>query len=173
MRNLSKIPKYVLYFSVLICIVIVFHYFVFASNATETKEELVIVDNVVLTSDEKETLDIINETRKSYGLATLQIREDLQRVAKLKAEDIINNKYLSHTSPTYGTPHEMLEKNNIKFKMAGENLAVNQENEKAVKEWMNSSAHRSNILDPNYKFTGLCVLNSYEYGKIYVQLFLD
>ena len=37
---------------------------------------------------------------------------------------------------------------------------------------MNSESHRENILEEEYEFTGICVLNSKTYGKVYVQLFV-
>ena len=44
--------------------------------------------------------------------------------------------------------------------------------ERAVNAWMNSESHRENILEEKYEYTGICVLNSKTYGKVYVQLFV-
>ena len=58
------------------------------------------------------------------------------------------------------------------YKVAGENLAGNETGPKAVNAWMNSQAHKSNILDSDYEYTGICVVESPIYGRVYVQLFM-
>ena len=66
----------------------------------------------------------------------------------------------------------MLKSNGIEYKVAGENLAGNITEARAVNAWINSPAHRDNILDESYEYTGICVVESETYGKIFVQLFL-
>ena len=125
-----------------------------------------------LTADEKETFDLINQQRKNAGLSALIIDNEVQRVARIKAQDMVNNNYFSHTSPTYGSPFDMLSSFKINYKTAGENIAGNSSNKSAVTAWMNSSGHKANILNSNFTHTGLGVVNSPKYGKIYVQLFI-
>ncbi len=168
----SKISRFIFYVSILFSIALVFQCFVFgASDATE--EQLIIEgDNAILSEEEQEILNLINKERKQNGLDELQAYSGLQRVAKLKAEDIVNNKYFSHTSPTFGSTFEMLKQEGVRYKCAGENLAGNETSVKAVNAWMNSPAHRDNILDIDYEYTGICVIDSEIYGKVYVQLFM-
>lgn len=125
-----------------------------------------------LTADEQETLDLINAKRNEAGLSTLQIDSELQNVARVKAQDMVDNKYFSHTSPTYGSPFDMMKNYGITYKTAGENIAGNSSNSGAVNAWMNSEGHRANILSNNYNYTGLGVVSSLKYGKIYVQMFI-
>ena len=66
----------------------------------------------------------------------------------------------------------MLKSFGISYKSAGENLAGNSSNSGAVTAWMNSSGHRANILNSSYNYTGLAVVSSPKYGKIYVQMFI-
>lgn len=80
--------------------------------------------------------------------------------------------YFSHQSPTYGSPFDMLKSFKISYKSAGENIAANSSNSGAVNAWMNSSGHRANILSSNYNYTGIGVVSSSKYGKIYVQQFI-
>lgn len=168
----SKFSRFIFYVSILFAIALVFQCFVF--GASETVEEQIIIegDNAVLSNEEKEVLNLINEQRKEYGLNELQTYSELQRVAKIKAEDIVNNNYFSHTSPTFGTPFEMLKGEGIVYKYAGENLAGNETGIKAVNAWMNSPTHKENILDADYEYTGISVVDSPIYGKVYVQLFM-
>lgn len=166
----SKFSRFIFYVSILFCIGLVFQCFVFAKEISE--EQVINTDNTVLSEEEQEVLNLINEERHKQGLSELKAYGELQKVAKLKAEDIVNNKYFSHTSPTYGSPFEMLKTEGIKYKYAGENLAGNENGIKAVNAWMNSQAHKDNILDEDYEYTGICVVDSEIYGKVYVQLFM-
>jgi len=125
-----------------------------------------------LTLDEQEVFDLINAKRIANGLFALKIDDELQNVARIKAQDMVNNNYFSHTSPTYGSPFDMIKSFGISYKTAGENIAGNSSNSSAVNAWMNSSGHRANILNNNFNYTGIGVVSSPKYGKIYVQMFM-
>ena len=85
---------------------------------------------------------------------------------------MVKSNYFSHQSPTYGSPFDMLKNFKISYRSAGENIAANSSNTGAVNAWMNSSGHRANILSSNYNYTGIGVVSSPKYGKIYVQMFI-
>ena len=125
-----------------------------------------------LTADELETFNLINQQRANNGLSALKVDSELQRVARIKAQDMVNNNYFDHNSPTHGTPFNMMKNFGISYKTAGENIAGNSSNSAAVTAWMNSSGHRANILNSSYNYTGLAVVSSPRYGKIYVQMFI-
>ena len=125
-----------------------------------------------MNSDEKEVFDLINKQRTNNGLDALKNDSEIQRVARIKAQDMVYNNYFSHTSPTYGSPFDMLKSFKISYKTAGENIAGNSSNSSAVTAWMNSSGHKANILNSNFNYTGIGVVNSTKYGKMYVQLFI-
>lgn len=133
------------------------------SSSTETSN---------MNSDEKEVFDLINKQRTNNGLAALKNDSEVQRVARIKAQDMVDNNYFSHTSPTYGSPFDMLKSFKISYKTAGENIAGNSSNSNAVTAWMNSSGHKANILNSNFNYTGIGVVSSPKYGKMYVQLFI-
>ena len=125
-----------------------------------------------LTADEQEVFDLINAKRVANGLSALKIDDELQNVARVKAQDMVNNNYFSHTSPTYGSPFDMMKSFGISYKTAGENIAGNSSNSAAVNAWMNSEGHRANILNSSFNYTGIGVVSSPKYGKIYVQMFI-
>lgn len=125
-----------------------------------------------LTTDEQEVLKLINKERNTAGLSDLVIDDELQRVAKIKAQDMVDNNYFSHTSPIYGSPFEMLQAFKVSYRTAGENIAGNSTNSGAVNAWMGSTGHRENILNNAYNYTGIGVVSSNKYGKIYVQMFI-
>ena len=128
--------------------------------------------NSNLSADELEVFNLINQQRTANGLVSLKIDNELQNVARIKAKDMVNNNYFSHTSPTYGSPFDMIKSFGITYKTAGENIAGNSTNKGAVDAWMNSSGHRANILNSSYNYTGVAVVSSPKYGKVYVQMFI-
>lgn len=138
------------------------------TTAEEYKEE----STSSLTEDEKELLRLINKQRTDNGLNELQIDDELQNVARIKAKDMIDNNYFAHESPTYGSPFEMMKSNQITYRTAGENIAGNSEIPKAVEAWMASESHKNNILNNSYNYTGVAVVNSSKYGKVFVQMFI-
>ena len=125
-----------------------------------------------MNSDEKEVFNLINQQRINNGLTALKVNEEVQRVARIKAQDMVSNNYFSHTSPTYGSPFNMLKNFKVSYKTAGENIAGNSSNSGAVNAWMNSSGHKANILNSSFNYTGIGVVSSPKYGKIFVQMFI-
>ena len=125
-----------------------------------------------MNSDEKEVFNLINTQRTNNGLSALKVDDEVQRVARIKAEDMVSNNYFSHNSPIYGSPFDMLKSFKISYKTAGENIAANSSNSGAVTSWMNSSGHKANILNSSFNYTGIGVVSSSKYGKIFVQIFV-
>lgn len=125
-----------------------------------------------LTANEQEVLNLINQQRANNGLSALTIDPQVQNVARIKAQDMVDKGYFSHNSPTYGSPFEMLDNFGVSYRTAGENLAGNSSNSAAVTAWMNSPGHRANILNSNFNYTGIGVVDDPRYGKMYVQMFI-
>lgn len=136
------------------------------------KEKIRQQEEAILTPDEQKALDLVNEYRNSYGMEALKPLSSLQEVAKLKAKDLVENSYFSHTSYQLGTPFEMLQNNDIDYAIAGENLSGNTTPEKAVDAWIHSTSHRENILESKFEYTGIYVMESPIYGKVFVQIFI-
>ena len=126
----------------------------------------------MLTADEQEVFDLINAKRVASGLSALKIDDEVQNIARIKAQDMVDSNYFSHTSPIYGSPFNMMKSFRISYKTAGENIAGNSSNSGAVNAWMNSEGHRANILNSSFNYTGIGVVKSPKYGKIYVQMFI-
>ena len=131
-----------------------------SSNAQNNNNNQTTTTN--MNADEKEVFNLINQQRINNGLLALKVDDEVQRVARIKAQDMVDNNYFSHTSPTYGSPFDMLKS----FKIS------NSSNSGAVSAWMNSSGHKANILNSSFNYTGIGVVSSPKYGKIYVQMFI-
>ena len=143
-----------------------------SSNTGNNQNTTTNTQTSSMNEDEKEVFNLINKQRTNNGLQALKIDEEVQKVARIKAEDMVQNNYFAHESPTYGTPFNMLNSFKISYKSAGENIAANSSNAGAVNAWMNSSGHKANILSSKYNYTGIGVVSSSKYGKIYVQMFI-
>ena len=120
---------------------------------------------------ESEVIRLVNAERAKYGLSELKEDWQLSRVARYKSEDMRENKYFSHTSPTYGSPFEMIKNFGIPYKSAGENIAKGQKTPAAVvNAWMNSSGHRKNILSTSFTHIGVGYA---ENGNYWTQMFIS
>lgn len=126
-----------------------------------------------LSAQEKQMFDLVNADRKKNGLSELTIDYEVSRVARIKAQDMADNDYFSHTSPTYGSPFEMLKKFGVSYSAAGENIAGNNTVQNAETAFMNSPGHRANILSSRYTAVGIGIVNDDRYGLIFVQMFVN
>ncbi len=142
------------------------------SAAVSTDGNKAPIAKVVLTEDEQKLLELVNKARDEKGLEPLSVDENLMKVARTKAKDMIENNYFSHQSPTYGSPFDMMRQFENTFKSAGENIAGNKTVEGAFKAWMASDTHKKNILNSGFKVTGIGIESSATYGKILVQQFI-
>ncbi|MBR3162781.1 MAG: SH3 domain-containing protein [Clostridia bacterium] len=143
---------------------------IYPNSTTNSQNNNIVASQ--MNTDEQEVFNLINKQRTENGLQALNNDNEVQRVARIKAQDMVNNNYFSHQSLTYGSPFDMLKSFKISYKYAGENIAANSSNSGAVTAWMNSSGHRSNILNSSYNYTGIGVVSSPKYGKMYVQMFI-
>ncbi|HBG4970564.1 TPA: sporulation protein [Clostridioides difficile] len=122
---------------------------------------------------QKEVVDLVNVERAKAGLNPLTLDSSISNVATKKSQDMIDNNYFSHNSPTYGSPFDMLKKFGVSYKTAGENIAMGQKTPKeVVNAWMNSEGHRKNIMNPNFSKIGVGVAQK-SGGSIYwTQIFV-
>lgn len=119
---------------------------------------------------ESEVIRLVNEIRVQNGLKPLTANWELSRVARYKSQDMVNNRYFSHTSPTYGTPFQMIKAFGLSYRTAGENIAYGQRTPQAVvNAWMNSSGHRANILNSSYTQIGVGYVAN---GHYWTQMFI-
>lgn len=127
-------------------------------------------DSSVL-SYESEVVRLVNIERRKNGLSPLSEDWQLSRVARYKSEDMRDRGYFSHTSPTYGSPFDMMKSFGISYRSAGENIAKGQSSPEAVvRAWMNSPGHRANILSKSFTHIGVGYAKS---GHIWTQMFIS
>ena len=118
----------------------------------------------------QQVIDLTNAQRSKNGLPALKADTQLNGVAQKKSLDMQQKNYFSHTSPTYGSPFDMMRDFGVTYKSAGENIAQGQRTpQEVVTAWMNSEGHRRNILSANFTHIGV----GYEAtGKHWTQMFI-
>ncbi|MCQ2059750.1 MAG: CAP domain-containing protein [Bacteroidaceae bacterium] len=142
-----------------------------SDNISESDNE---VDRSEKTEYAQEVLRLVNAERSKQGLKGLQLSDKLDDIAVLKAKDMANKGYFDHTSPTYGSPFEMLQSFGVQYRSAGENIAAGQKTpQEVMTAWMNSSGHRANILNKSYTKLGIGESNGGSYGTYWCQLFIE
>ena len=121
----------------------------------------------------KQVIDLTNQERKKNGLSALKMDGELSNVAEMKSEDMKEHDYFSHTSPTYGSPFEMMENFGVSYSTAAENIAVGQKTpESVVNAWMNSPGHRKNILNKQVTHIGVGTAKDASQGIYWTQMFI-
>lgn len=108
-----------------------------------------------LSVQEQTAGNLLNSDRARYGLAPLVIDPELCRIARIKSQDMRDNQYFAHTSPTYGDVRSMLRRFGYAFTTAGENIAHHATVEKAQAAFLSSPGHRKNIMNSAYTRVGL------------------
>lgn len=121
---------------------------------------------------EKRVIELSNIERAKRGLAPLKEDPQLMKLARMKSQDMADKNYFSHTSPTYGEPHVMLNSFGVPYSSSGENIAMGQRTpEEVVQGWMNSSGHRANILNNNFTNIGVGVAEDPSGKILWTQIF--
>ena len=145
-------------------------------NPTLKNPDMIYVGDKITISEneqqavEEQVVNLVNKERAKEGLAPLTIDWELARVAKYKSQDMHDKKYFSHTSPTYGSPFDMMKKFDISYKSAGENIAQGQKSATQVMDaWMNSSGHRANIMNAQFTHIGVGYVKD---GNYWTQMFI-
>ena len=137
---------------------------------TETQPVTTTQTTSALSAYEQKVVDLTNQERAKNGLPALKVDLTLSKMAREKSRDMSANGYFSHTSPTYGSPFDMMKKYGISYRYAGENIAMGQRTpEEVVKAWMNSEGHRKNILSPNFNYIGVGYVSQ---GNYWTQEFI-
>lgn len=119
---------------------------------------------------EAEVIRLTNQVRVENGLKPLTTNWELSRVARYKSQDMVDKHYFNHTSPTYGSPFQMMRAFGITYRSAGENIAYGYRTPQAVVDgWMNSPGHRANILNASYTQIGVGYVPQ---GNYWTQMFI-
>ena len=127
---------------------------------------------ISVSKQEEIVLELLNRDRANNGLPPLMLDPELSRIARIKSQDMKDNRYFAHLSPTYGTAGQMLTHFGYAYNGAGENIAHHATVEKSQAAFMSSPGHRANILGRQWVKVGIGVVFD-DQGYVYVtQLFV-
>lgn len=125
-----------------------------------------------LTADEAQMVNLVNQARTGQGVKALSVNSQLVTLARRKSQDMVDKNYFSHTSPTYGSPFDMMKNAGVKYSTAGENIAGAATVQSAHQSLMNSPGHRANILNSSFTQIGIGIVSGSRYGKMFTQMFI-
>lgn len=102
-------------------------------------------------------IDLVNIERGKNNLISLTINNELSNSAQTYAQYMADKNFFSHNGPNGST---FISRNKsagyYPYYTLGENIAAGQHTpQQAMAAWMNSSGHRANILNPDYKEIGV------------------
>jgi uncharacterized protein YkwD len=109
---------------------------------------------------------LINQEREQHGESPLASNAKLEGVAQAHSEDMAGENYFSHVTPRGETPLQRIRASGYIYSSqigyeVGENIAWGTlwlaTPQAIVSAWMASPPHRANILDANYRETGIGV----------------
>lgn len=121
---------------------------------------------IALTTAESRTLNLHNQARATNGLATLCVHRTLTKAARFHSQEMINRDYFAHESFNGETDIARMQRygytsSGFAFVKYGENIyrgsGTSGSARSAFTWWMNSTGHRANILDPDFREVGIGV----------------
>ena len=99
------------------------------------------------------------QNNEDGNLASLTESKTLDAIATLRLDDMFENQYFAHVSPTGASAVTVASSVGYEHLALGENLAegIFAGDQGVVTAWMNSPGHRANILDTHYTEIGVAV----------------
>lgn len=120
---------------------------------------------------ERRMLVLLNEEREEAGLKPLLPDPEVSEVARAHSRDMFARAYFAHVNPDGEDPFDRMQGAGIKYRAAGENLALAQTLQIAHTGLMNSPGHRANILRPGFGRVGIGILDGGVRGLMVTQKF--
>lgn len=108
---------------------------------------------------EARMLELVNRERAAAGLRPLAADPELTEVARRHSADMFARGYFAHDTPEGLTPFDRMREANVRFLIAGENLALAPTVPVAHSGLMNSPGHRANILRPQFGRVGIGIMD--------------
>lgn len=122
---------------------------------------------------EAQMLVLVNQARREHGLNELRADPEAAEVARAHSRDMLANGYFSHVSPQGQTPFDRLRRAGVRYRAAGENLALAPRVTVAHEGLMNSPGHRANLLNPAFGRVGIGIVDAGRHGLMVTQKFRD
>jgi uncharacterized protein YkwD len=99
-------------------------------------------------------IKLVNKERRNRGLQELKMIPKLTKCAVIRVNE--TTKYWSHQRPNGSSGMDIIDEVGLSWTGKAENIACGQNSpESVVSSWMNSSGHRANILNSDYRYIGV------------------
>ncbi len=134
------------------------------------------VSQSMLSIDEKSEqamVRLVNLERSKQHILLLQLDVAMTDVARGYATQMFMDRLFSHYDKDGNDVAYRLIKGNVRFFLAGENLAYAPNVKIAHEGLMKSDGHKRNILDQRFSRIGIGVIDAGMAGKMFVQVFAD
>ncbi|WP_433272230.1 CAP domain-containing protein [Actinosynnema sp. CS-041913] len=119
----------------------------------------------------QQIVDLVNAERAKAGCGAVRVDGKAQAAAQAHADDMAARNYYAHKSPEGADAGDRLNAAGYEWRKWRENIHKGVRSpEEAMRDWINSSAHRANILDCGVGDLGVGV-NSSANGPWWVQVF--
>lgn len=124
-------------------------------------------------ADELAVMELVNRERVRVGVRPLDLSPRLTVVARGHSYDMAMRHYLAHLTPEGSTPADRVRGVGIDYRELAENIYMDDYPgpstlaERAVKGWLESPHHRSNMLSGSFRQSGVGIAHSAD-GKSYV-----
>jgi uncharacterized protein YkwD len=125
---------------------------------------------------EREVFDAVNRERRSRRLPVLDWSEDVAEEARRHSRTMDARNFFGHRDPDRGSLGQRLRDSGIRYRACAENLyqqsGMPNPGAEAVRAWLRSRGHRSNLLNRAYTDTGVGVTISSGSRYTVTQIFL-
>ncbi|MFI0816406.1 CAP domain-containing protein [Streptomyces sp. NPDC021098] len=107
-------------------------------------------------SAEAQVVELVNDERAKVGCSPVKVNAKLTEAAEAHSEDMAEHSNMSHTGSDGSSPGDRITRAGYSWSTYGENVAYGYGSAKSVMEgWMNSSGHKANILNCDFKEIGV------------------
>jgi len=126
---------------------------------------------------ERQVFVLLNAQRIAQGLKELEWNEEVAELARVHSQDMANEKFFSHRGSDGSMVDDRADRLGLgAWKAIGENIAFMRGFEDpsavAVEKWMESTAHRKNLLTPNWTESAVGVVITADGTHYFTQVFL-
>ena len=141
-----------------------------ATTTSQTMQPVVSTSNSAV----DQVIALCNQERAKAGLAPLTKSDALTAASQARSNELVRT--FSHNRPDGRSCFTIFNEYGVAYGAAGENIAAGQHSaEEVVNAWLNSSAHRRNIMNASYHKIGigLVVQSGTQYEYYWTQMFTD
>lgn len=144
--------------------------------ASSTPSDTLAAQSNNIAQMEDQVLHQINEQRQNHGLVPLRFNRQLSLVARSHSQQMANRNFYSHIDHQGHNHRDRVEASGLKAYLIGENLMktirASDPAGLSVQSWMDSPAHRKNILLTEMTETGVGI---WQRGETYyvTQIYME